>query len=180
MDGCSWCKPSDLGRERRHFLRGDAVCVALANEAAGLGGRGKDDALADRRAERGRVLVGERITGLAREYNSAMLVIERNNHGTGILALASTSCCYPRIYAQNNQPGWLTTSVTRPAVLARLAAALLEQPTCFASPQLLAECRSFVRLPNGSAGARPGTHDDRVIAMAIALAVRAELLVTRF
>lgn len=120
------------------------------------------------------------ITDLAREYNSAMLVIERNNHGTGILALASTSCCYPRIYAQNNQPGWLTTSVTRPAVLARLAAALLEQPTCFASPQLLAECRSFVRLPNGSAGARPGTHDDRVIAMAIALAVRAELLVTRF
>jgi hypothetical protein len=28
------------------------------------------------------------ITGLAAEYNGAWLVVERNNHGTGVLALA--------------------------------------------------------------------------------------------
>ena len=61
-------------------------------------------------------------------------------------------------------------------MLGRLDAALVEQPDRFMSRRLLAECRSFVRLPNGSTGARAGTHDDRVMAMAIGLAARAELL----
>jgi hypothetical protein len=50
---------------------------------------------------------------------------------------------------QNGQPGWLTTSVSRPAVLGQLGAALVEQPERFMSRRLLGECRSFVRLPNG-------------------------------
>ncbi len=116
------------------------------------------------------------VTALAAEYNQAWLAVERNNHGAGILALAASSCGSPRIYRQNGQPGWLTTSVSRPAALARLNAALVEHPELFASAQLLAECRGFVRLPSGAAGARAGMHDDRVLAMAIALAVRAELL----
>jgi hypothetical protein len=45
---------------------------------------------------------------------------------------------------------------------------------------LLSECRSFVRLKNGSGGARAGAHDDRVMAMAIGLAARAELLEGRW
>ncbi|MGB6973963.1 MAG: terminase [Terracidiphilus sp.] len=116
------------------------------------------------------------ICALAAEYNQAWLVVERNNHGAGILALAETACNYPRIFKQSGQPGWLTTSISRPAVLGRLDAALIHQPECFQSRRLLAECRSFVRLANGSTGARPGTHDDRVLSMAIALAARAQLL----
>ncbi len=116
------------------------------------------------------------VTALAREYNEARLVVERNNHGSGVLALAQTACGYNRIYYQGGQPGWLTTSVSRPAVVGKLGAALVEQPERFLSRRLLAECRSFVRLPNGSTGARAGMHDDRVMAMAIGLAARAELL----
>jgi len=116
------------------------------------------------------------LTDLAREYNGAWLVIERNNHGSGVLALAETACGYARIYRQRGQPGWLTTSVSRPAVLGHLGAALVEHPDRFMSRQLLAECRSFVRLANGSSGARAGTHDDRVMAMAVGLGARAELL----
>ena len=116
------------------------------------------------------------VTALAAEYNQAWLIIERNNHGSGILALAESVCKYPRIYAQSNQRGWLTTSITRPAVLARLNAALIDSPDLFLSRRLLAECRTFVRQRDGSTGARPGTHDDRVLAMAIALAARSELL----
>jgi hypothetical protein len=127
-------------------------------------------------AHLGGLELAQRITGLAREYNTATLIIERNNHGAGILALAATVCAYSRIFHQNAQPGWLTTSVTRPAVLARLGAALVEKPELFASPQLLAECRSFVHLPNGATGARAGAHDDRVLAMVIALAAREQLL----
>ena len=114
------------------------------------------------------------VAALAGEYNRALLVIERNNHGSGVLALAESVCRYPRIYAAGGQPGWLTNSVTRPAMLGRLDAALIDQPDCFMSRRLLAECRGFVRMANGSTGARAGTHDDRAMAMAIALAARSE------
>ena len=116
------------------------------------------------------------VTALAAEYNHAWLVVERNNHGSGVLALAETVCGYRRIYRQAGQPGWLTTSISRPAMLGRLDAALVEGPERFQSRRLLGECRSFVRLSGGATGARAGTHDDRVMAMAIGLAVRAELL----
>jgi len=116
------------------------------------------------------------VTGLAVEYNEAWLVVERNNHGSGVLALAETVCGYKRIYRQGGQPGWLTTSLSRPAALGRLDAGLVEQPERFQSRRLLSECRSFVRLPDGGSGARPGTHDDRVMAMAIGLAARAEMV----
>ena len=116
------------------------------------------------------------VKDLACEYNQAWLVVERNNHGSGVLAHLETSCKYPRVYRHEGQAGWLTTSISRPAVLGRLGAGLVEKPECFQSRGLLAECRSFVRLPNGRTGARAGTHDDRVMAMAIGLAARAELL----
>jgi hypothetical protein len=115
-------------------------------------------------------------TALAAEYNHAWLVVERNNHGTGVQALAETVCGYARIYRQGGQPGWLTTQVSRPAVLGQLGAGLVEGPERFQSRRLLGECRSFVRMANGSTGARAGTHDDRVMAMAIGLGARAELL----
>jgi hypothetical protein len=120
--------------------------------------------------------LAETATRLASEYNGAWLVVERNNHGTGVLSLAQEVCHYPRIYAHKGQPGWLTTSLTRPAVLGQLGAALVEHPERFMSRRLLGECRSFVRLSDGRGAARAGTHDDRVMAMAVALGARAELL----
>ena len=116
------------------------------------------------------------ITALAAEYNQAWLVVERNNHGAGVLALAETVCGYKRIYSQAGQAGWLTTSLSRPAALGQLGAGLVEEPERFQSRRLLGECRSFVRRPNGSTGARAGTHDDRVMAMAIGLGARKQLL----
>ena len=116
------------------------------------------------------------VTELAAEYNGAWVVVERNNHGSGVLALLETACGCGRIYRQNGQAGWLTTSVSRPAVLGQLGAALVEHSERFKSRRLLAECRSFVRLHNGGSGARAGTHDDRVMAMAVGLGARAELL----
>jgi hypothetical protein len=123
------------------------------------------------------------VAKLAAEYNQAWLVVERNNHGSGILALLESVCKYARIYMQGGrlggQLGWLTTSLSRPAALGRLDAALVEQPERFQSRRLLGECRSFVRLPDGRSGARAGTHDDRIMAMAIGLAARAEMLEKR-
>jgi hypothetical protein len=116
------------------------------------------------------------VADLAVEYNQAWLVVERNNHGSGILAFLESSCGYGKIYRQGGQLGWLTSSLSRPSSLSRLDAALVERPECFQSRKLLAECRSFVRFPDGGSGARRGTHDDRVMAMAIGLGAREELL----
>jgi hypothetical protein len=119
------------------------------------------------------------VTGLAKEYNRAWVVVERNNHGSGVLAFLESVCGCERIYKQSGQPGWLTTSLSRPVALGRLAAALVDEPKRFQSRSFLAECRSFVRLANGTAAARAGAHDDRVMAMAIGLAAREELLEKR-
>lgn len=116
---------------------------------------------------------------LAHEYNHAWLVVERNNHGSGVLAFLESVCNYDRIYRQGEQAGWLTTSQSRPTALNKLSVALEDASGIFQSRRLLGECRSFVRLPGGGMGARAGAHDDRVMAMAIALTVRAEILQKR-
>jgi hypothetical protein len=70
--------------------------------------------------------------------------------------------------------GWLTSAVSRPGMIENMVAVFTAQPTLFHSPRLLEECRTFVRRPDGNAAAADGTHDDCVMAMAIALAVRKE------
>jgi hypothetical protein len=123
--------------------------------------------------------LAEKIAEIADRYCGAWIVVERNNHGSGVLAHLERMVRAERVYRQGGQAGWLTTSLSRPMVLGRLDAALVESPEKFMSRKLLAECRSFVRLANGKSGARSGTHDDRVMAMAIALGAREEILTRR-
>jgi hypothetical protein len=110
---------------------------------------------------------------LAREYNGALLAVERNNHGHGVLAHLEREK-YPAIYEQNGQAGWLTTAVSRPRMQELISQALEHAPELFASPRLLQECRTYIRFADGRTGAAHGAHDDCVMAMGIALAVRAE------
>jgi hypothetical protein len=123
--------------------------------------------------------LAHKIEGLAREYNNALLVVERNNHGSGVLAYLKGVCRYERLHAMGGQDGWLTSSMTRPQMLGRLGSALVESPQIFSSDRLLRECRSFVRHSSGRAEAQAGEHDDCVMAMAIALTVREERLTGR-
>lgn len=113
---------------------------------------------------------------LGHEYNDAWVAVESNNHGHGVLWLLDTVCRYPRIYEKDGHLGWLTNRVTRPECIGRLNATLIDRPDLLMSRRLLAECRSFVRKPDGSSGAQAGAHDDLVMAMAIALSVRAKLV----
>ncbi len=119
------------------------------------------------------------IAELAHRYNDAWVVVERNNIGSGVLAYLESSCNYERIYWQSGQAGWLTTSLSRPAAVNKLSVVLVNEAGIIQSGRLLGECRTFVRLPNGGMGARPGAHDDRVMAMSIGLAAREEMLEKR-
>ena len=116
---------------------------------------------------------------LAREYSTpgrpALFVVERNNHGAAVIAHLEGKEPYQRVYGQKGLPGWLTTSVNKPAIIGGLDTLLGDHPELFRSKRLLEECRTFVTHANGSQGAANGTHDDCVMAFAIAQAVRREL-----
>ncbi|MBZ5648311.1 MAG: terminase [Acidobacteriia bacterium] len=117
-----------------------------------------------------------RVAALAREYNQALVAVERNNHGHAVLAHLARGDKYERLYEHGGQLGWLTSAVTRPSMLANFAAVLANAPQLFSSRTLLEECRTFVRYPDGASAAAAGAHDDCVIATAIALAVRQEMV----
>ncbi len=117
---------------------------------------------------------------LAHDYSTpghaALLVVERNNHGHTVLGHLDQTEHYTPVYEQNHSAGWLTSSASKPEIVAHMNSLLVEKPTLFRSRRLLEECRTFVNLPGGHAGAANGAHDDLVMAMAIAQFVRKELL----
>jgi hypothetical protein len=115
---------------------------------------------------------------LGRMYNSALLVVERNNHGHGVLANLRAAG-YQKVFRDGGQDGWLTSAVTKPAMIENLAAILAIKPQLFQSTRLLAECRTFIRRRDGGSGGTSGSHDDCVMAMAIALAGREAIAGTR-
>ena len=110
---------------------------------------------------------------LAREYNQALVAVERNNHGHAVLAVMALNHADLHVYRVGAQAGWLTSAATRPWMVENFAAVLAAAPFLFASPRLLGECRTFIRRSDGNPAAASGAHDDTVMAMAIALAVRA-------
>lgn len=148
-------------------VEGDYSAVQVVDRETGL-------QCAELRAKLSVLESARECAALAREYNGALLAVERNNHGSGVLAYLKGSCAYDHLYGEGGKDGWLTTSVSRPAVLARLGSALVDSAEIFQSRRLLTECRVFVRHANGTTSAQAGEHDDCVMAMAIALAVRAE------
>ena len=115
--------------------------------------------------------LAKKVAALGREYNDALLAVERNNHGFAVLACLRI-LEYPRVYQSGEQDGWWTSAVSRPSMVENLGAALIAQPGLFRSLRLLNECRTFVNYPDGCPKAAGGAHDDCVLAMAIALGVR--------
>ena len=117
---------------------------------------------------------------LGREYGGpgrgALVAVERNNHGAGVLAYLDAVERYARVYEQAGVAGWLTSAGSKPAMVSRMGALLVESPWLFLSKRLLEECRTFVTHPGGKTGAASGTHDDCLMAMALGQAVRAERL----
>ena len=113
---------------------------------------------------------------LAKEYGGAMIAVERNNHGAAVLAYLETNERYGRVYGQGGEAGWLTTAASKPEAIARVGSMLEQTPERFMSRRLLGECRTFVAGERGRMSATGGAHDDLVMAMAVAQAVRAERL----
>jgi hypothetical protein len=115
--------------------------------------------------------LARRVAALGQRYGNALVAVERNNHGFGVLAHLK-DIGYHNLFMQDGQEGWLTSVVTRPTMIEELATALVDKPGLFQSPRLMGEMKTFVRHKDGSTAASEGAHDDCVMAMAIALSVR--------
>jgi hypothetical protein len=144
---------------------GDYACVQVIDQASGLQcaelyGHYTPEELASQAAR------------LGREYNGGLLVVERNNHGHAVLAMLERVEQYEPLFRNNRYTGWVTTMLTRPTMLERFGAMLVANPELFQSRRLLEECRGFVRHADGRIAASEGSHDDAIMAMAMALAVR--------
>jgi hypothetical protein len=113
-----------------------------------------------------------RLVELGKEYNSALLAVERNNHGHAVL-VQLRYVEYPNVFTQKGHDGWNTSASSRPEMIENMAAVLAETPELLRSTRLWNECRTFVRAADGTTGAASGAHDDCVMALAIAWAVRA-------
>jgi hypothetical protein len=122
-------------------------------------------------------------------YNTALLGIERNNHGHAVINAAMHSAHYPpqvqgqckglyyhEEYDEKKQvkarkPGWPTTVKTKYFALDGLATALVESDIKVNSKETISELMRFVRLPGGKGGGEAGSHDDRVMDSAIGAAL---------
>ena len=80
------------------------------------------------------------------------------------------------MYRQDGKRGWNTTADSREKMLDNLNVMMSTESQCFMSHRFLNECRTFVRRDEGKDEAAGGAHDDLVMAMAIAQAVREEKL----
>jgi hypothetical protein len=147
---------------------GDYAAMQVLDRATGL-------QCAEYQGRCGLLELAERAAELAREYNGALLVVERNNHGAGVLAYLTGVVQYPHLYRDGGQAGWLTTALTRPRMLEQVERLLAEGAESMMSARLLREMKTFVRDARGHVGAAPGQHDDLVMAMGMGMAVRGHL-----
>jgi hypothetical protein len=145
---------------------GDYACVQVVDRGTGL-------QCAEWHGHFPPYELARNVVQLGKQFRNALVAVERNNHGYGVLAHLK-DLGYENLFVRDGQEGWPTNVVTRPAMIENLAAILIEEPSLFHSARLLGELKTFVRHADGHGAAAEGAHDDCVMAMAIALAVRKE------
>jgi hypothetical protein len=110
----------------------------------------------------------------------ALIAVERSHSsGQTVLRLLRETYQYPRLYWQREfnkltkkvgrSLGWDTTTVTRMPMLDQLAGMIRKGEILIPSRDIMRELVTFVVYPDGKPMAEEGCHDDRVIALAIAL-----------
>jgi len=116
-------------------------------------------------------------------YNNALLGVERNNHGHTVLNVLKNQLFYENLYhhrdysgsSRGRKLGWDTNLRTKPIMIDELVQAISEDVIKIHDPEFVSECLTYIYDKKGGTSAQPGSHDDRVIARAIALQMRKEL-----
>lgn len=178
-----WKKP-EKGHE--YVAGADTAEGTEHGDFAGLGilDRRTCEQVADFHARCRPEVLAKKSVELCREYNTAVLAIEANNHGHSALNTAKNTLHYPRLFMHKSYDakgtkklGWQTNDKTRPIMLDDLKVAIEDRLMKVNDKQFLAELFTFQDVSESDAakaryGARSGKHDDRIIKWGIAWAVR--------
>ena len=105
---------------------------------------------------------------IAREYNGALFIPERNNHGISVIDVAETLTGFQLYIHEDDKAGWPTTNQTRSPMLDDLDDSLEEWEPALEinDPLFFDEAMGFRQQSNGKYKGNP---DDRVITQAIML-----------
>ncbi len=124
----------------------------------------------------------KKLAALGHHYNNACIAVEANNHGHAVLDALQD--CYDNLYIHRNfdayggptgaKLGWQTNAKTRSIMLSALQVAIQDLLIEVNDRVFITECTTFINNGSGKYEARPGCHDDTVIANAIAWQVRQE------
>lgn len=119
-------------------------------------------------------LLPEVLEAVGYRYFTALLGVERNNHGLGTLNILNLRLNYPRLYTMpkigsrktghSHMLGWHTNVATKPKMVRDYARAMMEHDIVPLDPMLKHELSTFVQDENGKYGASNGNHDDVVMA----------------
>lgn len=124
-------------------------------------------------------IFGHQLDKLGRFYNNALLGVEINNHGLAVVQRLR-DLYYHNLYRREkgldesfeestSKLGWKTDMRTKPLMIDYLAEAIREGYVIDYDPVFVEEAMSYVVDDNGKTNAEEGSHDDTVIAKAIAL-----------
>jgi hypothetical protein len=123
---------------------------------------------------------GLKLAALGTRYNGAWVAVERNATGFAVLGTLENACKYRRLWAAlDGRPGWVTNVATRAPMLDKLDASYRREEFKTTDAVILREMRDFVTNEKGKPEARPGCHDDAVMATAIGWEVLTRPLSTR-
>ena len=157
------------------LAKGDAsICGVLdadGRQCAALHGRWPAD------------VFGKKLAALGRYYENAFIGVEANNHGHSVLNTLQNTEGYRNLYIHQDydadarskgKVGFQTTGKSRPLLLDAIRDEAIEGRGMEVNDRMfLSECMNFCLNDKGTKyEARPGSHDDRVMAWAIAWWVR--------
>jgi hypothetical protein len=124
-------------------------------------------------------MFGEVLYHLGKWYNNMHVACENNNHGLTV-NIKLRDMQYANIYVQTSlddrgsseketrKLGFTTNRKSKPYIIDNLSALFREKDTGICCKETIVECQTYVVLPDGSYGGQVGTHDDRVMSIAIA------------
>ncbi|SEA53576.1 hypothetical protein SAMN05421743_105209 [Thalassobacillus cyri] len=127
-------------------------------------------------------IFGKKLAVVGWYYNTALIGVERNNHGHSVLNTLINQVGYENLYhhvdydsangEERKVPGWPTDPKTRPIMMSDLRTVMREQSMKVNSATLLNELFTFIVNDQGKEEAQSGCHDDLVMALAIAIQLR--------
>lgn len=156
----------DTAGEGSDFFVGQVLSARTGRQVCTLRGRMDEDQYA------------RQMFCLGMWYNRALLAVEANYSAYPLRELARLG--YPNQYVRGRDEGgapgaklgFLTTSATRPVILAGLVEIVREHVDWLEDRDTIEELMSFVRNSRGRMEAAGGAHDDCVMALAIGYYVR--------